>query len=168
MDHNICRVSSSGEEWRRRQRFGKSVERSFDSDAIKKNKKSRKKLILLIDDCPDALEVNRIILELEGYDVASAQSGSEGLALLFDIRRPDLILLDVTMQEMSGLDFLKALEGRKPDILADVPIVFFSGIETAPPSAASGFIRKPAPVHKFLTEVRYYVDRGGERGRYKH
>lgn len=107
-------------------------------------------------------------LEMEGYKVTTAESGVEALALLSRTPRPDLILLDVKMQEMSGPEFLAALECTSPKTLAQVPIIFFSSVDDIPESQASGFIQKPVSIDKFIAAVRHYIDKGVSKGRYRH
>lgn len=147
---------------------GNPMEGSIEIGTSRKSKKSIRKLVLIIDDSPDALEINRTILELDGYEVASAESGDEALSLLPKIPKPDLILLDMSLGETSGMDFLKTLARTSPATLTEVPIVFFSGVDAAPESVAAGFIRKPVAVDKFLAAVRYYIDKGKGKGRYRH
>lgn len=109
-----------------------------------------------------------MILEQEGYEVTTAESGSAALRLLSRSFRPDLILLDMTMQEMSGLEFLSSLEKQQPDILKRVPVVVLSALDSVPKSKASGFIRKPVQIDKFVTAVRSYIDIGSKPGRYDY
>ena len=59
--------------------------------------------ILLVDDEPDILEIVGYNLKNEGYKVYTASSGKEGVALAKEIQ-PDLILLDVMMPEMDGIE----------------------------------------------------------------
>lgn len=79
--------------------------------------------ILLVDDEPDILEFISYNLKKEGFDVETAQNGVEGLkqAKLF---RPDLILLDVMMPQMDGMEMCAEL--RKLDSFQDTLIVFLS------------------------------------------
>ena len=54
-----------------------------------------KESILIIDDSPSILEVNRTVLELSGYDVLTTQTGTEALEILSTNERPSLVLLDI-------------------------------------------------------------------------
>lgn len=65
--------------------------------------------ILVVDDNPDAIAIVRTTLEARGYNVIGAQSGKEALDLV-DANPPDLILLDVMMPEMSGIEVLERLK----------------------------------------------------------
>jgi CheY-like chemotaxis protein len=82
--------------------------------------------ILLADDEPDVLEVSRIALEsVGGYEVVACSSGEELLARLADFE-PDLIIIDVVMPDMAGLEVLQAL--RKVNGHAATPVVFLTGM----------------------------------------
>jgi DNA-binding response OmpR family regulator len=75
--------------------------------------------ILVADDEPMLREVVVASLMAAGYDVETASSGEEVVALA-DLRRPDLVVLDVEMPGMGGLDAcrrIRAIRGRKPAIL---------------------------------------------------
>lgn len=65
--------------------------------------KASKAKILLVDDEPDILEIVEYNLKNEGYKVYTASSGIEGVSLTKEVK-PDLILLDVMMPEMDGIE----------------------------------------------------------------
>ena len=65
--------------------------------------KASKAKILLVDDEPDILEIVEYNLKNEGYKVYTASSGIEGVSLAKEVK-PDLILLDVMMLEMDGIE----------------------------------------------------------------
>lgn len=113
----------------------------------------------MVDDSQDILDLTRVILETAGYEVFTALSGKEALALLDEIHAPHLILLDVSMDEMSGTHFLDILERRHPFILDQVPVILFSGLDQITEGRASGFIRKPVDVDRFLDAVRGFISR---------
>lgn len=116
----------------------------------------------MIDDSVDMLYLQKMVLEMEGFKVLTAQSGVEALELLLhcDIDGPDLILLDMHMGDMNGLDFLTQLEQHNPGIVETVPIVFLTGVDEIPESRAVGSIRKAEDLNKFLQSVRYYIEMG--------
>lgn len=82
------------------------------------------KTILVVEDDKDIRDMLAFALEVEGYDVARAANGKEGLDLLPNMSGPCLILLDMMMPVMNGWEFLRAM--RKDDILAVIPIVIVS------------------------------------------
>lgn len=68
-----------------------------------------KPVIMYVDDDPDYREVVRTLLENNGYEVMEAASGEEGIEL-FKKRRPDLVIVDLMMEEVdSGTSFVKEL-----------------------------------------------------------
>ena len=83
--------------------------------------------ILLIEDERDARETLQLLLELEGYRVASAPNGREGLnALARSAQAPCLIVLDLMMPVMNGWEFLEALERDHRQVLNDTAVVVVS------------------------------------------
>lgn len=79
--------------------------------------------ILVLDDNCDLVTNIELILEMEGYQVLSACSGSEALALL-EQTRPDLIISDIMMPGMDGYEFYQRVR-RDPELLT-VPFIFLS------------------------------------------
>lgn len=124
--------------------------------------------ILIIDDHPDLLLLNKIVLEMDHYQVLAASNGYEALALLDDSAPPQLILLDVQMEEMSGPEFLKILEERHPKMAKNIPIIFLTGRNTVPKSIALGFISKPIDTQKLLKIVRHVLRTGTLQGQHHH
>ena len=92
-------------------------EDSYTSDAAN---------ILIVDDTPDNLRLLAGILEERGYDVRPASSGSRALAAV-QAERPDLILLDIKMPEMSGYEVCEQLKAREDT--CDIPIIFISALQ---------------------------------------
>jgi len=82
-----------------------------------------KKTIMVIDDNPDIITIVKTILEGKGYNVHSAFSGVELLNLLKD-QKPDLIILDIMMPEMDGLEVLTRLKGVTDT--ATIPIILLT------------------------------------------
>jgi two-component system cell cycle response regulator len=85
--------------------------------------------VLIIDDSPDALALARARLGKEGLDLICANGGKAGLEAAAG-EKPDLILLDVDMPDMSGFDVCRAMKADTE--LCMIPIIFLSG------SASSG------------------------------
>lgn len=70
-----------------------------------------KKTIIVVDDNPDIITIVKTILEGRGFTVFSASSGPELLSLL-PTQKCDLIILDIMMPEMDGLEVLTRLKGK--------------------------------------------------------
>lgn len=80
-------------------------------------------IILVLDDNHDFLMNIELTLQMEGYKVLSACSGSEALTLL-EQTRPDLIISDIMMPEMDGYEFYQLVR-QNPKLLS-VPFIFLS------------------------------------------
>ncbi len=85
--------------------------------------------VLLVEDDTPTSELMTRILESEGWQVAVARNGREGLEL-FDASPPSLILLDLMMPEMDGFDFLEAL--RSSPRKSEVPVVIVTAKDLTP------------------------------------
>jgi CheY-like chemotaxis protein len=73
-----------------------------------------KKTILLVDDEPHVIRVLRLMLEREGYEVASANDGAEALEMM-RTRRPDVMVSDIQMAGMDGRELCRTARERYPD-----------------------------------------------------
>jgi DNA-binding response OmpR family regulator len=79
--------------------------------------------VLVVDDDPVIVRLLRVNFEMEGYEVATAGDGEEGLVAA-RAERPDVIVSDIMMPKLDGLAFAAAL--RADPALAEVPIVLLS------------------------------------------
>src|SRR5271157_1532780 len=110
--------------------------------------------VLIIDDEKSIVESLSSILKEEGFSVFSAKDGKEGLAL-FEHVRPKVVLLDVWLPEMDGLDVLRHM--READ--TDAVIIVISGhgtISTAVEAVKMGatdFLEKPLSIDKVLEVI---------------
>lgn len=102
-----------------------------------------KKKILVVDDEPDVVKYLTTFLQDNGYDTVSAANGNEGLAKARS-ERPDLVCLDITMPEKSGIRFYR--EAREDADLAQIPVVVVTGV--------TGFGGDPEPFRHFLETRR--------------
>jgi len=111
--------------------------------------------ILVVDDEPDIRSLVQEVLEDEGYSVATAEGG-EAARKARRLRRPDLILLDIWMEDVDGITLLR--EWSENDGLT-CPVVMMSGhgtVETAVEATRLGaydFIEKPISLAKLLLTV---------------
>jgi CheY-like chemotaxis protein len=81
------------------------------------------KTIMVVDDNPDIITIVRTILEGKGFNVLSASSGAECLEAL-KRQKPDLIVLDIMMPEMDGLEVLTRLKAMTE--FSTVPVVLLT------------------------------------------
>ena len=79
--------------------------------------------IMVVDDNPDIITIVKTILEGKGYQVLSASGGQELLNLLTE-RKPDLIILDIMMPEMDGLEVLGRLKAVTET--ASIPVILLT------------------------------------------
>ncbi len=107
--------------------------------------------ILIIDDEPNVVSSVSRMLSIEGYETLRAGSAAEGLEL-FETRKVDLVLVDVKMPGMSGIELLAELTARDPEL----PVIMMSAhgsIETAVRATRLGardFLEKPLSSDKVL------------------
>ena len=116
--------------------------------------------ILIIDDEKSIRKTLLEILSFEGYKIEEAAEGEEGLKK-FHTTTYDLVLCDIKMPKMDGLEFL----GKATSFNPDVPIIMISGhgtIETAVEAVKNGaydFISKPPDLNRLLITIRNALDR---------
>jgi two-component system alkaline phosphatase synthesis response regulator PhoP len=79
--------------------------------------------VMVVDDNPDIITIVKTILEGKGYNVLSASGGQELLSLLKN-QKPDLIILDIMMPEMDGLEVLGRLKGVTET--ASIPVILLT------------------------------------------
>jgi CheY-like chemotaxis protein len=113
--------------------------------------------VLIIDDSRDILEIGKLVLEMNGYQVSTASSGTEALMVLGQLDLPDLILLDMRMEDMSGTEFIIYLEKKMPKVANSVPIVFLTALNEVPSTRAIGFIKKPFDIQNFAALVGQFI-----------
>ncbi len=102
-----------------------------------------KSTIMVVDDHPDLIEIVRLTLEGKGFNVRCAYSGKELLAAL-EKQKPDLILLDVMMPEMDGLEVLARLKSA-PET-SSIPVVLLTAM-----------VRYENIIRGYRMEADYYI-----------
>ncbi len=116
-----------------------------------------KKKIFIVDDEEANIFMLEGILSSEGFDVKSASNGLECLELLRSNYSPDLILLDIMMPELNGLDTLRKL--KQNHIFNNIPVIMISAltdgdnIETALSLGALEYIKKPIDEIELLARI---------------
>jgi two-component system, cell cycle response regulator DivK len=121
-------------------------------------------LVLIVEDNEKNLKLARDLLGVTGFRTLAAGTAEEGLVLARQ-HRPDLVLMDVRLPGMSGVEALAAL--RADPATAGLKVVAFTAsvtsVERAQMAAAGfdGFLAKPISVREFPAQVRRYCQRGG-------
>ena len=99
-----------------------------------------KKTILVIDDEPHVVTYLKTLLEDNGYDTISANDGARGFEMAKE-HKPDLVCLDITMPETTGIRFYRNL--KNDEALKDIPVVVVT--------AVSYYGKDPEPFRRFLS-----------------
>jgi DNA-binding NtrC family response regulator len=117
--------------------------------------------ILIIDDEKAIRKTLSEILSFEGYKIDEASDGEEGLKKFRD-KAFDVVLCDIKMPKLDGIEFLQ----KAGEINPDVPIIMISGhgnIETAVEAVKKGafdYISKPPDLNRLLITIRNAMDKG--------
>src|SRR5277367_1157827 len=124
------------------------------------NETSRPPKILVVEDEPAMVAGLRDNFEFEGYEVITASDGVEGLQKALD-ESPDLVVLDVMMPRMSGLEVCKQLRAKR----ASLPIIMLTargqevdkvvGLELG----ADDYVTKPFSIRELLARVKSVLRR---------
>lgn len=116
--------------------------------------------ILIIDDEKAIRKTLTEILSFEGYKIEEAADGEEGLKK-FREKTYDLVLCDIKMPKLDGIEFLQ----KAGEVNADVPVIMISGhgnIETAVEAVKKGaydYISKPPDLNRLLITIRNAMDK---------
>lgn len=112
--------------------------------------------LLVIDDTPSNLSLVRVVLAARGYRVITATGAEEALLLLAD-RLPDLILTDIQMPGMDGLELTRRL--KADGATCHIPVVALTAHamkgdeEKALAAGCAAYITKPIDIHGFPDQV---------------
>jgi len=112
--------------------------------------------IVIIEDDSTVAAVERELLEQQGYSVSRASNGKEGAALVESVK-PDIVVLDIVLPDMNGLDLLRDLvqlpEAHRPHVIVlsghEDSEVFLEALEIG----AADFLRKPFMHREFILRV---------------
>lgn len=114
-------------------------------------------LILIVEDNEKNLKLVRDVLQVKGYETVDAATGEEGVKLAGS-RKPNLVLMDIQLPGMSGVDALKALRA-KPET-AGIPVIAVTASVMQQDrqhilrAGFDGFIEKPINLRKLLDTVQ--------------
>jgi len=111
---------------------------------------------LIVDDSRVIRAVARKILEARGYEVEEAEEGEDGLDACSEWK-PDLVLIEWQLPDMSGVEFLRELprrcEGRMPKVVFCSNEGSYSSIEAAVQAGATEYIMKPFDSDVFASKL---------------
>ena len=123
--------------------------------------------ILLVDDNLDNVELLVEILRAQGYRTLTAQSGHDAIRLAAN-EQPDLILLDIAMPVMDGMEVLEVLKADSST--ADIPVMFVTGImenekilRAIEKHTVVDYIPKPIVITELLDKIAAYLSDGGKK-----
>ncbi len=117
--------------------------------------------ILIVDDEPDLLEMVALRLRAQNYQVETAESGTKALEL-FAATPPDLVILDIMMPVMDGLQVCEKI--RTGGVRPDVPILFLTArgedwdLLSGYTRGADGYLIKPVDIELLLSETARLLD----------
>jgi CheY-like chemotaxis protein len=126
--------------------------------------------VLVVDDNAANLKLARVVLSLEGYEVRTATSADEALAVLQSFR-PRLILMDIQLPGMDGLELTRRLKAdpatRDTVILALTAYAMKGDEEKALAAGCDGYVAKPIDTRTLPEIVARHLDRadGADRPR---
>lgn len=129
-------------------------------ERVKTGEEQNRAKILVVEDEPNMVVGLRDNFEFEGYEVITARDGVEGLQLALE-ESPDLVVLDVMMPRMSGLEVCKQLRAQR----ASIPIIMLTargqevdkvvGLELG----ADDYVTKPFSIRELLARVKAVLRR---------
>jgi len=124
------------------------------ADEKKEKPSADAKTIMVIDDSIVIRKMVEIALEDGDYNIVTSNSGKEGLKLLDD-ENPDLVIVDMTLPDMNGIDLLKTVKASK-----GIPVIMLSGkdapqlVESAKSEGADDFLPKPFRDDDLIEKVK--------------
>ncbi len=124
------------------------------------------KVLLVVEDIPNILELLDLTLRFNGYEVVTARNGQEALEVI-ESRRPALIITDILMPRMDGFSLIYRLRTNRET--RDIPVVFLSATYVsaedkafATTLGATKFIEKPIDTKAFLLTISNLLDQPPE------
>ena len=144
-----------------------------DSSANTRQPYSKGKRILVVDDEPNIVRLIKMNLERYGYEVNTAENGLAALAKI-QANKPDLVITDITMPEMDGLELTQAIRSNADTADLLILMMGFKAKDNINPDptpyiqrGASGVLWKPFNPQQIVTAVRETLnerDRARRRG----
>jgi len=119
------------------------------------------KTVLIVEDNELNMKLFHDLLEAQGYATLQTKDGREALQLARD-HRPDLVLMDIQLPEVSGLEVTKWI--KEDDDLRDIPMIAVTAFamkgdeEKIRQGGCEAYIVKPISVSEFLQTVQKFID----------
>ena len=123
---------------------------------------NKQPLILVLEDDPNIREMLVFMLREAGFDAVGAERVQEALDVARDTS-PDMVLVDIMMPGVNGLDFVRVFRATFPAPLCDVPFVALSGMdraewrEKALAAGCNEFVAKPVMPDELIEVVKRYT-----------
>lgn len=123
-------------------------------------KNGKGKTVLVVEDNELNMKLFHDLLEAHGYDILQTKDGMEALKIARD-ERPDLILMDIQLPEVSGLEVTKWI--KEDDNLKEIPVVAVTAFamkgdeEKIREGGCEAYIAKPISVANFLETVQRFL-----------
>jgi len=127
-----------------------------------------RKRILLVDDAKTSIMMEQMILSRGTYDFLTAQDGLEAVDMAVR-ERPDLILMDIMMPKMDGLEACRQLKER--DETKEIPIIMVTtrgeaeSVEKGFKSGCCDYVAKPINSNELLSKVRKHLGELEQHGK---
>ena len=125
-----------------------------DSATISHNK------ILVVEDNALSMKLVNDLLEFHGYQIFQATRGADAVRIAHD-SHPDLVLLNLQLPDMSGLDVARALKAdgatRSIPVVAVTAFAMRGDEEMARAAGCDGYVTKPIRIHSFLQTVAAFL-----------
>jgi DNA-binding response OmpR family regulator len=118
--------------------------------------------VLIVEDDPVILRLLEVNFELEGFDVLLAHDGAEGIELARE-QRPDLVISDIMMPNVSGIELVEAL--KADDATAAIPILLLSAkaqtadVRAGLEAGADDYVTKPFEPLELVDRVQALLAR---------
>lgn len=125
---------------------------------------SKKPTILIVDDDPALQKLVMLLLQRAGFETISALNATEAGRLLRETPLPDLVLLDLMLPEISGIDFLKRM--RQQSMYDGLPVIILSAladpnqIREGLESGADRYLTKPYLANNLIKTVQDVIRTG--------
>ena len=124
------------------------------------------KTVLIVEDNELNMKLFHDLLEAHGYNTLQTRNGMEALSIARKYH-PDLIVMDIQLPEVSGLEVTKWI--KDDDLLHDIPVVAVTAFamkgdeERIRAGGCEAYIAKPISVQSFIETIRHFLGNGGVR-----